>query len=225
LKYVVILGDGMSDYKIKELGGLTPLEYANTPTMDYLAKFSEIGLAKTVPDDMLPGSDVANLSVMGYDPHIYYSGRSPLEAVSMGVPLLATDIAFRCNLVTVTYEENYFDKTMLDHSSDEISTAEAKELISTINQHFKSSDIEFFPGTSYRNLMVWHNMSGMFNLKPPHDILEQKIAGYLPDNEIILDMMIKSCDILRSHPVNLNRISRNLRPANGIWIWEWGGLA
>lgn len=225
MKYVVILGDGMADEPIKELGNKTPLQYANKPMIDYMAKHGEVGIVYTIPEGMTPGSDTANLSLMGYNPEIYYSGRSPLEAVSMGVKLLDTDVTFRCNLVTLSDEGDYDEKIILDHSSDEISTKEARELIKAVNEHFKTKEIEFFPGVSYRHLMLWHKGSVEFDLTPPHDILGKKITDYLPKGEqkdIIYKMMRESYNFLRNHPININRIEKGLKPANSIWIWGEG---
>lgn len=225
MKYVVILGDGMADYPLEQLDGKTPLQYADIPTINHLAMNGEIGLVKTVPDEIAPGSDVANLSVMGYDPFQYYTGRSPLEAVSMGVQLSDTDITFRCNLVTLSEEEPYSEKIMLDYSSDEISTEEAKQIIEDVDKHLHTSSIKFYPGISYRHLTVWHNGPEEFTLTPPHDILEKKISDYLPKGphkSIILDMMVKSYDLLKDHPVNRKRTAKGLRPANSIWIWGEG---
>lgn len=225
MKYVVILGDGMADEPIKELNNKTPLQYAKTPTIDSLAMLGEIGIVHTIPKGMTPGSDTANLSVMGYDPNLYYTGRSPLEAVSMGVSLLESDVTFRCNLVTLSHGGEYDEKTILDHSSDEISTEEANKLIKAVNEHFKSKDIEFFPGVSYRHLMVWHEGDIDFELTPPHDILGKSIKDYLPkgaQKDLILNMMRESYDFLSIHPINIERIKRGLRPANSIWIWGEG---
>jgi len=225
MKYIVILGDGMADYPIEQLGNKTPLQYAHTPMMDYLAQHGEIGLVKTVPEGIAPGSDVANLSVMGYDPYKYYSGRSPLEAASIGIELADTDITFRCNLVTLSDDEPYAYKTMIDYSSDEISTEEARILIEDVNKYLRTDSITFYPGISYRHLMVWNNGPYDFSLTPPHDILEKKITDYLPagpNGNIILDMMQRSYDFLKAHPINLNRMENGLRPANSIWIWGEG---
>lgn len=225
MKYAVILGDGMADYPIPELNNKTPLQYANKPNIDFLAKHGEIGMVKTIPDGFPPGSDVANLSVMGYDPVQYYTGRSPLEAVSMGIDLSADDVSFRCNLVTLSDEADYEDKAMLDYSSDEISSEEAAQLIKEVNNHFKNSRVEFFPGISYRHCLVLKNDSSKYDLTPPHDILDKKITEYLPKGEsgkILLGMMVKSYNILKDHPVNKARIARGLRPANSIWLWGDG---
>jgi len=225
MKYVVVLGDGMSDYRVLQLGNRTPLQCAKKPNIDYLAEYGEIGMVKTVPDGIPPGSDAANLSVMGYNPKIYYTGRSPLEAVSMGVELSDTDLAFRCNLITLDINDNYESATMLDYSSDEISTAEAAELICEINKYMANDEITFYPGISYRHCMVWKMGAGSRTLTPPHDILEKSIAAYLPtgDNSgMFLSMQKKSYEILKNHPVNLSRKARGLRPANSIWLWGEG---
>jgi 2,3-bisphosphoglycerate-independent phosphoglycerate mutase len=225
MKYVVILGDGMADYPIPELNNKTPLQFAKKPNMDFLARHGEIGLIKTIPEGMPPGSDVANLSVMGYDPRKYYTGRSPLEALSMGIELLENDVSFRCNLVTLSDDKDYCNKIMLDYSSDEISSEEAAQLINEINLHFKNSSVEYFPGISYRHCMVLSDDSSEYHLTPPHDILEKKITEYLPQGEraqMLFDMMVESYDILKDHPVNKARIAKGLRPANSIWLWGDG---
>jgi len=225
MKYVVILGDGMADYRMPELDNKTPLEYAKKPNIDMLATKGMVGLVKTVPEGIPPGSDVANLSVMGYNPEIYYTGRSPLEAVSMGIELSSTDVALRCNLVYLSEaEDEYADKTMIDYSSDEISTEESSILISAVNTALKRENIFFYPGISYRHCMVWSNGKTGLGCTPPHDILEKKITEYLPKEEssLLLDMMKKSYDILKDHPVNQARIARGLRPANSIWLWGEG---
>ncbi|MBC8061863.1 MAG: cofactor-independent phosphoglycerate mutase [Clostridiaceae bacterium] len=225
MKYIVVLADGMADYPIENLGNKTPLEFANTPNFDFLAKKGTMGLVKTVPDTLLPGSDTANLSVLGYDPEKYYSGRSPFETASIGIPLELTDITFRCNFVTLSEDEIYEDKTITDHSADEITTAEATELIIAVNEHFKTTAMEFHPGISYRHILVWHNAPKEYKLIPPHDILERKIGSYLPtgeDSAILLEMMKKSYEFLKNHPINVKRKERGLRPANSIWLWGEG---
>ncbi len=225
MKYIVVLGDGMADYPVPQLDNKTPLQYAKKPNIDYLARYGQAGMVKTIPDGIPPGSDAANLSVMGYNPKVYYSGRSPLEAVSMGIELSETDVTFRCNLVTLSEDEDYSNKTMLDHSSDEISTDEARELIAEVNKHIKSEGISFYPGISYRHCMVWNNGPVEFKLTPPHDILEKKIADYLPKGEhadVILNLMLESSRFLKQHPVNTARTARGLRPANSIWLWGEG---
>ncbi len=225
MKYIVILADGMADEPIMELQNKTPMAYAKTPTMDLLAKQGEVGLAKTIPEGMSPGSDTANLAVMGYDPKKYYTGRSPLEAVSMGVSLKDTDITFRCNLVTLTEEEEYDEKSIIDHSADEISTEEARELISAVDAHFRTEHIRFYPGVSYRHLVVWNEGSDDVMLTPPHDILGRSIKDYLPqgqNKERIYTMMKQSYEFLKDHPINQKRIEKGLKPANSIWIWGEG---
>ncbi len=225
MKYVVVLGDGMADYPMQELDGKTPLQYAKKPNIDLLAKKGTVGLVKTIPDGIPPGSDAANLSVMGYSPEIYYTGRSPLEAVSMGIQLLPTDVALRCNLVYLSEEEPEYDqKTMIDYSSDEISTEEARVLIEAVNEVLKSDNMLFYPGISYRHCMVWSNGRTGLGCTPPHDILEKKVTEYLPKEEsgVLLEMMKKSYGILKNHPVNQSRKARGLRPANSIWLWGEG---
>lgn len=225
MKYIVVLGDGMADYRVLQLGNRTPLQCAKKPNIDYLAEFGEIGMVKTIPDGIAPGSDAANLSVMGYNPKKYYTGRSPLEAVSMGVELSDTDLAFRCNLVTLDIGGSYESATMLDYSSDEISTAEAAELIKEINKYLSNNEISFYPGISYRHCMVWKKGAGSRKLTPPHDILEKNITDFLPSgdsSEMFLSMQKKSYEILKNHPVNQARIARGLRPANSIWLWGEG---
>jgi len=222
MKYIVILMDGAADTPVPELGGMTPLEAAKKPHIDMLARRGEMGMVTTVPENLPPGSDVANLSVFGYDPQKYYTGRSPLEAASIGVPLLLTDTTFRANLVTLSEEENYEDKTMVDYSSDEISTEEAHQLIDAVNQALKTDDYEFFGGISYRHLMVWHEKENQFSLTPPHDISDKVVGPYLPEDKTILSLMKKSYDILKNHPVNLERVKKGLHPANSLWIWGNG---
>lgn len=222
MKYVVFLGDGMADLPVEELGGKTPLEAADKPNMDYIASHGKLGMVKTVPDGIKPGSDVANLSVMGFDPLKYYTGRSPLEAYSIGVDMAPGDISFRCNLVTLSDDKPYENKTMVDYSSDEITTEEARELIAAVDSAFRTEEIEFHPGISYRHLMLWHGAKDSFKLTPPHDISGKKITEHLPNNSVILDLMKKSFEILKNHPVNLDRIKRGKHPANSIWIWGEG---
>jgi 2,3-bisphosphoglycerate-independent phosphoglycerate mutase len=225
MKYIVLLGDGMADYPVPELGGKTPLQAARKPNMDFLAAKGETGLVSTIPQTLPPGSDVANLSVLGYDPEKYYTGRSPLEAASMGVPMDAGDIAFRTNLVTLSEADHYGDRIMLDHSSDEISSGEAAQLMEEVSRHFQNDFLTFYTGVSYRHCLLWKNGSTDFDLTPPHDIVEKKIGSYLPkgkDADIILQMMEDSTRFLADHPVNRERIRRGLRPANSIWIWGQG---
>ena len=225
MKYIVLLGDGMSDYPVPELNNRTPLEVASKPNMDYLAQNGEMGLAKTVPDQLDPGSDVANLSVFGYDPVQYYTGRSPLEAVSMGITLGDKDIALRCNLVTLSDEESYDDKTMVDYSSGEITTPEARELLKAIAKEFNSDTFTFHPGISYRHCLVWNNGNINLDLTPPHDISGKKITDFLPKgngSEALFRFMKESSKILSNHPVNINRVNKGLNPATSIWLWGQG---
>ena len=225
MKSIVILGDGMADYPLKDYGDKTPLELAKKPVIDALAKKAVLGMVTTVPGTLPPGSDVANLSVMGYDPQVYYTGRSPLEAASIGVPLKEGDTTFRCNLVTLSEDEPYENKTMVDYSADEISTEEARQIIADIAAAFDTDTISFYGGIAYRHLMVWNGAGLDFNLTPPHDISDRKITEHLPKgpgSERILEMMKKSNEILKNHPVNQKRIAKGLHPANSIWIWGEG---
>ena len=222
MKYVVILGDGMSDEPIEQLNDMTPMEYAKTPMMDELASKSEIGIAHTIPEGMKPGSDVANLSVLGYDPRQYYTGRSPLEALSIGVDMKDSDVALRCNIVTLSEDEdNYEDREMIDHSADEISTEEAKELIDAVKAEFECDKLKFYLGTSYRHLVIWEN-GEVLPFAQPHDILEQKITEYLPAEDVFLQMQKRSYEILSNHPVNQARKAKGLNPANSLWFWGAG---
>ena len=226
MKYIVVLGDGMADYKLEQLGGKTPLQYANTPRIDALAKMAEVGLCRTVPEGMKPGSDVANLSVLGYDPHTCYTGRSPLEAVSMGIDLKDTDVTLRCNLVTLSDEEAYEDKTMLDYSAGEISTAEARELIEFLNGRIAAfAGLSLHAGISYRHCLVVENGKTGHRLTPPHDITGKPVRGYLPEGPLAktyLDVMKLSAQLLKDHPVNRARIAAGKRPANSVWLWGEG---
>lgn len=222
MKYVVVLGDGMADRPIAELGDQTPLAYAETPTMDQLAAVSKIGMVHTIPDGMKPGSDTANLSVLGYNPRIYYSGRSPLEALSIGVDMKDTDIALRCNLVTLSEEEeNYEDRTIIDHSSGEISTADAAVLLDAVREGLENETYKFYVGTSYRHLLIW-DRGDVVELTQPHDVLGQTIGQYLPEDAILREMMKKSYDILVNHPINVERKKKGLNPANSCWFWGAG---
>ncbi|ACL76484.1 cofactor-independent phosphoglycerate mutase [Ruminiclostridium cellulolyticum] len=225
MKYVVILGDGMADYTIPELDNKTPLQYAKKPSIDMLASKGTVGLVRTVPEGIAPGSDACNLSVMGYNPEVYYTGRSPLEAVSMGIELSPTDVALRCNLVHLSEEESeYSQKIMIDYSSDEISTAESKVLIDAVNNALKTENIVFHPGISYRHCVVWSNGRTGLGCTPPHDISEKRISDFLPKEEsgLLLDLMKKSYDILKDHPINQARRAKGLRTANSIWLWGEG---
>lgn len=222
MKYIVVLGDGMADRPIDALGGKTPLAAAETPAMDSLARKSEIGMVKTVPEGMSPGSDTANLSVLGYDPKVYYSGRSPLEALNIGVRMEQGDIAIRANLVTLSEEEEtYEEKHILDHSADEISTEEAEVLLQAVKKELENGMFQFYTGTSYRHCLIWKK--GMVvPLTPPHDIRGKKIGEYLTDEALLLAMQKKSYEILKNHPVNLERKKKGLNPANSLWFWGAG---
>ena len=226
MKYAVVLCDGMADRPVPELNNMTPMQAANKPNMDYLASKGEVGLVKTVGAGLKPGSDVANLSVLGYDPAIYYSGRSPLEAASIGIDLKPDDVTLRCNLVTLSDEPNYEDKTMVDYCAGDISTPEAEELIKYIDEKLGSDKFKFYAGVSYRHCLVWAKGEphpGV--LTPPHDISDRKITDYIPKGDYIAelyDMMKKSYDLLMEHPVNKKRIAEGKRPANSIWLWGEG---
>ena len=222
MKYVLILGDGMADEPLEELGGRTPLAYANTPAMDELASMSEIGMVKTVPEGMNPGSDTANLSVLGYDPKVYYSGRSPLEALNIGVDMKDGDVAIRANIVTLSEEdENYEDKRILDHSSDEISTEDAAVLLEAVKKELQNEIFQFYVGTSYRHCLIWAK-GDVVPLTPPHDIRGKEIKEYLPKEQQLLDMQKKSYEILARHPLNEERRKKGLNPANSLWFWGAG---
>ncbi len=222
MKYVVVLGDGMADRPLEELGNKTPLEYAKTPMMDELSKKSEVGLVHTIPEGMKPGSDTANLSVIGYDPKKYYTGRSPLEALSIGVDMKKTDIAIRCNIVTVSYDDKpYEEKTIIDHSASEISTEDAAILLDAVKKELENDIYKFYVGTSYRHLTIW-DKGEVVELTPPHDVLGRVIGEYLPEDAGLREMMKKSYDILANHPLNLERMKKGLNPANSLWFWGAG---
>ena len=221
MKYVVILGDGMADEPIESLDGKTPLDYAKTPCMDRMACQGTMGMVQNVPEGMAPGSDVANLSVLGYDPRRCYSGRSPLEALSVGVSMEPEDVIFRCNLVTLTEQEPYEEKIILDHSSGEISTEDADILMDTIRQTFDSENISFYTGTSYRHIMVWKH-GKVVPLEPPHDHLGTAIGPWLPQEQKLKEMMEKSFPILNTHPLNLQRALQGKNKANSLWFWGAG---
>ena len=221
MKYIVVLGDGMSDEPIEALGGKTPLEAANTPAMDALASGGILGMVQNVPAGMSPGSEVANLSVMGYDPLTDFTGRSPLEALSVGVEMEPDDIVFRCNLVTLTEPEPYAEKTILDHSSGEIATADADVLMEAIRENFNSEEFQFYTGTSYRHIMVWKH-GRLARLEPPHDHLTQVIGPYLPQESVLREFMEKSFDILNHHPLNEQRVAEGKHKGNSLWYWGAG---
>ena len=226
MKYLVMLCDGMADEPNEALGNSTPMEKANKPCMDSLAAKAEVGIVKTVAEGLKPGSDVANLSVLGYEPAVYYSGRSPLEAASIGIDLKDTDVTLRCNLVTLSDDEDYENKTILDYCADDISSEEAKIIIEYIQEKLGNDVFRFYPGVSYRHCLVWSNGNphpGV--LTPPHDITGKVITDYIPKGEAVdelYDLMKKSYDLLKDHPVNQARIARGKRPANSIWLWGEG---
>lgn len=222
VKYIIVLGDGMAGEPLAELNGMTTLEAAKTETMDQLAVHAEQGMARMVPEGMAPGSDTANLSVAGYDPKTYYTGRSPLEALSIGVDMEATDVAFRCNVVTLSEEDvAYESRTIIDHSSGEISTEDAAVLLDAVKEGLKREGYEFYVGTSYRHLLIWKE-GQVVELTPPHDILTKRIGDYLPTDAVLREMMEKSYDILKNHPINVERKQKGLNPANSIWFWGAG---
>ena len=226
MKYLVLIPDGMADEKIEALGNLTPMQKANKPCMDMLAKKSLIGTVSNVPEGMVPESDTANMAVMSFDPKVYSKGRSPLEAMSMGLTMLPEDTAYRCNVVTLSEEGEYEDKIILDHSADEISTAEADELIKTLEKELGTDYRKFYTGVSYRHCILWKNGDDKYNFMRPHDILGKRIGDYLPRVEDggaeFLEIMKKSFDILNHHPINEARRARGLKPANSIWLWSPG---
>ncbi len=225
MKYIVVLGDGMADYNVDEFDGKTILDVADKPNMDYMSENGELGLVTTVPEGLKPGSDVANLSVMGYDTKKCYTGRSPLEAASIGVKLRDTDVTFRANLVTLSREEDFSEKTMLDYSAGEISTEEAAQLIAAVEEKLHTDIIHFYPGVSYRHLMVWEGGSTNVSLTPPHDISDKKITEHLPKGDgagKLLELIKMSGEVLKNHPVNLERIKNGKKPATNIWIWGEG---
>ena len=225
MKYAVVLGDGMADRKIESLGGKTCLEYAKTPNIDKLAPHAEAGMFRTVPAGFNPGSDVANMSVMGFDPKKYYSGRSPLEAVAMDIPLKDTDVTLRANLVTLSGDGAYEYMTMADYSSGEITTAEATELITFLKRHLDGDGLTLYPGISYRHCLVAENGATGHALTPPHDISDRKITDYLPKGRNAgkyLALMKRSHELLKHHPVNQRRIEEGKNPANSLWLWGEG---
>lgn len=226
MKYVVVLYDGMADYPVPALGGKTPMMMAKKPNFDFLASKGEVGLVRTVAEGLKPGSDVANMSVLGFDPKKYYTGRSPLEAASIGIDLKDTDVTLRCNIVTLSDEKNYEDKTMVDYSAGDISTAEAAEIIKTVDEHFRSNSFAFYCGVSYRHCLVWNfGTTKLGKMTPPHDISGKVIGGYLSKDksaEPLIKMMKESYELLKNHPVNLKRIAEGKRPANSVWFWGEG---
>lgn len=225
MKYVVILGDGMADYPVDELNGKTPLEVANKPSIDALAKKSQVGLINTIPTGLKPGSDVANLSVMGFNPTNCYTGRSPLEAYSIGINMNDTDVAFRANLVTLSDEKEFSEKTMIDYSSGEISTEDANMLIDFLKPHIQNEFLNLYAGTSYRHCLIFKNGSTNVDLTPPHDISDKKITKYLPkgdDSLLLYKLMERSYELLKNHPYNIDRVAKGKNPANCLWFWGAG---
>ncbi|MBE7414346.1 MAG: cofactor-independent phosphoglycerate mutase [Deltaproteobacteria bacterium] len=223
MKYIILIGDGMADAPIESLGGKTPLEAANTPNMDRLAGAGRFGLFRTVPDGFSPGSDVANLSVLGYSPAKYYSGRAPLEAASIGVKLGPSDIAFRCNLVTLIEKDG--STVMGDYSAGHISTEEAREMVLDLDRSLSREGVRFYPGTGYRHLMVWGSGSKAIKTVPPHDISDRATGPHLPKGEgaeKLIELMRLSRDVLRDHPVNAKRTAEGKKPATSIWLWGQG---
>lgn len=222
MKYIVVLGDGMADEPIAELDNKTPLMAAKTPQLDLIAGKSEIGLAYTIPEGMKPGSDTANLAVLGYNPRQYYTGRSPLEALSIGVDMKSTDIALRCNIVTLSDDDKpYEEKTIIDHSSSEISTEDAAVLIEAIKKELETDIYKFYVGTSYRHLLIW-DKGEVVDLAQPHDHLGKVIGEFLPKDKALREMMKKSYDILNNHPLNVKRAANGLNKANSLWFWGAG---
>ncbi len=226
MKYAVLLCDGMADYPVPELNNQTPMEAANKPTMDALAKVSELGLMKTVPDGMPAGSDVANLSVVGYDPAGCYTGRSPLEAANIGVEMADDDVALRCNLVTLSDEPVYAEKRMVDYCGGDISTAEADELVKALQAAFGGGEFDFYTGTAYRHCLIWHGgKTELGKITPPHDISNRVVGDYLPNDPAaakLKEMMGKSVAVLENHPVNVARRAKGLSPATSAWFWGQG---
>ncbi len=221
MKYIVVLGDGMADEPQEALDGRTLLEAAHTPVMDRLAGTGEVGMLRTIPRGMSPGSDTANLAVLGYDPKRYYTGRSPLEALSIGVPMKDTDVALRCNLVTLSEEEPFEEKRILDHSAGEISTEDAAVLLEAVRKELENETYQFYVGTSYRHCVIWAN-GRVEELDAPHDHLTEVIGAYLPKNEVLRAMMKRSYEILDQHPINQERRAKGLNPANSCWFWGAG---
>ena len=227
MKYLVLIPDGMADEKVEALGNLTPMEKADKPFMDMLAKKSFVGTVSNVPQGMVPESDTANMAILSFDPKIYSKGRSPLEAFSIGIKMADDETAYRCNVVTLTEEQDYYeDRIILDHSADEISTAEADELIKALEENMGDDIKKFYTGISYRHCLIWKNGNDKYDFTRPHDILGKRIGEYLPKvedgGEEFLQLMKKSYDILKDHPVNIARKEKGLKPANSAWLWSPG---
>ncbi len=229
MKYLVMLCDGMADYSVEQFGGKTPMMMAKAPFMQSLAQKAEVGVVKTVPDGMKPGSDVANLAVLGYDPAVCYTGRSPLEAGSIGIDMTDDDVSLRCNLVTVTDESDYADKTIVDYCAGDISTEEAAVLVKYLAEHFNNEEFELYSGVSYRHCLIWHKGTlDLGSITAPHDITGKPVREYLPmhpNAAKLYAMMQKSYDLLKDHPVNQARVAKGLRPANSVWFWGEGKRA
>ncbi len=227
MKYLILIPDGMADIPIEELGNLTPMQKANKPMMDMLASKSLVGTVSNVPEGMVPESDTANMAILSFDPKVYSKGRSPLEAVSMGIEMQPDETAYRCNVVTLSEEQDtYEDRIIIDHSADEISTEEADKLIKTLEEKLGNDIRKFYTGVSYRHCLIWKNSDDKYNFMRPHDILGKRIGEYLPKiedgGEEFLKLMKESYDILKDHPVNLDRKTRGLKPANSAWLWSPG---
>ena len=232
MKYVILLGDGMGDHPLAELGGRTPLQAAQTPNLDFLARHGELGLVKTTPDGFYPGGDVTQLAILGYDPHKYYTGLAPLEAAGLGVALNPDDVAYRCNLVTLRADTGGYDvkklgphAVMEDYSAGQIDSLDAKELLYDINEQLGTEVVQFYPGMSYRNLMVWAEGKHRMTLTPPHDIVGKPVGEFLPKGDgdkVLRALMDEALAILRSHQINQDRIEAGKPPANGIWLWGHG---
>ena len=227
MKYLILIPDGMADEPISELGNITPMEKADKPTMDMLVTKSTVGTVSNVPEGMVPESDTANMAILSFDPKVFSKGRSPLEAVSMGIEMKPDETAYRCNVVTLTEDEdNYEDKIILDHSADEITTAEADKLIKTLEEKLGNEFKRFYTGVSYRHCLIWKNGNDKYNFMRPHDILGKRIGEYLPKEadggKEFLELMKKSYEILKDHPVNIDRKARGLKPANSAWLWSPG---
>ena len=225
MKYFVLIPDGMADEHIPALGGLTPMEAADKPTMDFLASSSEMGMVQNVPAGMVPESDTANMAIMSFDPKVYSKGRSPLEAVSMGINMDECDVAIRCNTVTLSNADRYEDRIMLDNSAGEISTEESAVLIDALNKHFANSERKFYTGVSYRHCLIWKNAYDKYDFARPHDIVGQPIGNYIPSGEYgepFRKIMEESIAVLENHPINIERIKKGLKPANAVWFWSPG---
>lgn len=225
MKYSVILTDGAADYPVPELDGKTPFEVAKKPCIDALAKKSELGMLHVTPDGCKGGSEIGNLCVMGYDPRVYLTGRSPLEARSLGIEMSETDLALRCNLVTLSADEPYEQKTMVDNTASEISTEDAKALMDDVQKEFGSELMTFYAGISYKHCLIMHNATDKMSFTPPHNIIGKSISEYLPKGDycdLLLDIQKRSFDFLTKHPINAARVAKGLNPANSLWFWGQG---